>query len=645
MTVHVHHLTGCSPVPLAHYLKALGILRLVAEQRDLTARGWWRDESFHLATTLDENELLRFFLDEYRPTPLIAPWNGGSGFYPKDNKQGIAAIRQSQAERFECYRSAIKQGEAVVADLTESPKGETKNILLRHCRHQWRGPLLEWFEAAVVLTGDGEPGYPALLGTGGNDGRLDFTSNFMQRLAELFRCDQPHAPAREPAASLLNAAIFKQPTAGLVQKAVGQFLPGGAGGANSNTGFGGNGQLNPWDFVLMLEGAVLFAASVVRRAQARALPQAAAPFAVPPQSVGYGSASVADEFSKYKTTQQKPGHGEQWMPLWGRPASLVEIRALIAEGRSQIGSRPAQRPLDFGRAIARLGVARGITAFQRYGYIERNGQANLAVPLGRWNVQAQPHQNLIDQVAGWADRLRRAGSDQLAPTSVAVGRAARACEEAILACCRNGRSPQRWQDLLMTLGAAEAQLPHSPRFAAKKRLQPLPELGTAWLAAANDGSAELRLALALASQHGAADGYPTDSIRRHFLPLDKGQRRFLVANESLVNTADIVCTADDLQTVCIALVRRRIVEAGQRGLSHLPLMPVKGAGAPLEDMVRLMAGELDEMRILSLARPLMALDWRKFHAPWERARPTLETLGALGLYGLFRLAHPPGPLR
>jgi len=46
MTLHLHHLTGCSPTPLANYLKALGILRLVAEQSDASARGWWQDEHF-----------------------------------------------------------------------------------------------------------------------------------------------------------------------------------------------------------------------------------------------------------------------------------------------------------------------------------------------------------------------------------------------------------------------------------------------------------------------------------------------------------------------------------------------------------------------------------------------------------------------
>jgi CRISPR-associated protein Csx17 len=630
MTLHVHHLTGCSPVPLAHYLKALGIQRLVAEQADPAARGWWRDENFHLVTTLNEQALLNFFLEDYRPTPLIAPWNGGSGFYPKDNTQGIATVRQSQAERLGTYRSAIAQGEAVVVGLTESPKAEMKNLLLQRCRRQWRGSLFDWFEAALVLTGDGDPDYPALLGTGGNDGRLDFTNNFMQRLVELFDCDQPLAPARPSAVSLLNAAIFEQPTAGLVQKAVGQFLPGGAGGANSSTGFGGDSQLNPWDFVLMLEGAVLFAASVARRTQAQALPQAAAPFAVRASAAGFGSAADSDK-----------NRGEQWMPLWGHPAVLAEIRTLFAEGRSQIGGQAARRPLDFGRAIARLGVARGITAFQRYGYIERNGQANLAVPLGRWPVQGQPHQNLIDEVAGWVDRLRRVGSDQHAPVS--IGRAARACEEAILACCHDGRSPQRWQDLLITLGAAEAQLPRSPRFAAEKRLPPLPKLSSSgWLAAANDDSAELRLALALASQHGSADSRLTDSIRRHFLPLDEKQRRF---SESLAKTADVVCTGDDLQTVCLALVRRCVVKAGQEGVSHLPLMPVRGAEASLDDLALLLGGKLDEARILNLARPLMALDWREFRVPWKTGRSGPSAAGTLGPYGLIRLAHWPGPLR
>ena len=43
MALHLHHLYGCSPQPLALYLKAIGILCLVAEQVDPDARGWWQD--------------------------------------------------------------------------------------------------------------------------------------------------------------------------------------------------------------------------------------------------------------------------------------------------------------------------------------------------------------------------------------------------------------------------------------------------------------------------------------------------------------------------------------------------------------------------------------------------------------------------
>lgn len=79
-------LAGCAPIPLAGYLKALGTFRLVAEQKDKGVQGCWREEAFVLATTLTREELVRFFLDEYRPSPIISPWNGGSGFYFREGK-------------------------------------------------------------------------------------------------------------------------------------------------------------------------------------------------------------------------------------------------------------------------------------------------------------------------------------------------------------------------------------------------------------------------------------------------------------------------------------------------------------------------------------------------------------------------------
>ena len=81
-------LNGCRSEPLMSYLKALGVLRLVAEQKDADARGFWRAGTFLLSTTLTGQELIGFLLEEHAPTPILAPWNGGCGLYLKwdDNK-------------------------------------------------------------------------------------------------------------------------------------------------------------------------------------------------------------------------------------------------------------------------------------------------------------------------------------------------------------------------------------------------------------------------------------------------------------------------------------------------------------------------------------------------------------------------------
>ena len=435
MTMHVTPLAGCSPTPLAHYLKALGVLRLVAEQHDGEARGFWRDEVFHLASELDHDGLKAFFLDRYAPTPLVAPWNGGSGFYPKDKKDGIEPLSVAQAARFASYRQAIEAARTLVGDREERPEGDEKVELLRQARARWRGSLLDWLSAALVLTdGKSAVSYPALLGTGGNDGHLDFTNNQMQRLVELFDVDTG-AP-REGTERLLDAALFATNVHDLPSFSVGQFYPGAAGGANSGLGFSGHAGVNPWDFVLMLEGAVLLEVAAVRRLDATGLPQAAAPFAVRAQAEGYASAAPTDESAR----------GEQWMPLWTRPASHPEVRSLFLEGRMQTGRRRARRALDAARAVSLLGVSRGITSFERFAFTERNGQSNLAVPIGRWPVTPEPRSPA-------ARRDRRLG----------LGPAQAGQQQGRAGVVRSGGPPNRGGDVRGVSGDAAGALGCAPR--------------------------------------------------------------------------------------------------------------------------------------------------------------------------------------
>lgn len=618
--IHIHNLDGCAPVPLAHYLKALGILRLVAEQADPEARGWWEGERFRLATSLSLEEMETFFREQYKPTPLVAPWNGGTGFYPKDKKAGkaVQGILASDNQCFLAYKEAIEEAKRLVGDRKEAPEKKEKADFLRLCLRDWRGPQREAMTAAVVLGGDDQPGYPSLLGTGFNDGRLDFTSNFMERLLELLDPKTPNISS-----GLLQEALWGVPARGMSKGAIGQFLPGGAGGANSSTGPSGDAATNCWDFVLMLEGAVLFVSHATRRLGTMQASRAAAPFAVGAQGAGYASAADSDESAR----------GEQWMPMWSQPMTHAELRRLLAEGRAQIGVKTVQEPLDLARAVARLGVARGITAFQRYGYIERNGQANLAVPLGRFSVPEQvvPQIACLDDLDAWLPRLRldsRDTNNHKAPNRLKL--AEHRLSNAVFAVVQHLNEAGYWQALLLALAEVEAVLASG----TKHRCGFIPRLRPEWVQAADDGSAELRLAVSLALQatNFGKEKMPFDPVRRHWLA--KKNQETAVVMQGRIGTDD-----------AIALVERRLIEAGQDGKRFLPLKAARSAAASVTDLAAFVAGEVDLDRTLALARVFMAIDGRAWAAdPKPPQQPTEAVRWPDDAWLAVRLAMLPWPL-
>ncbi|WP_182867232.1 type I-G CRISPR-associated protein Cas8g1/Csx17 [Rhodopirellula sp. JC639] len=642
-SIHVHKLAGCSPSPLAHYLKALGILRLVSEQVDPAARGWWRSDVFHLGTQLDRDELEHFFLNDYKPTPMTAPWNGGSGFYPTDNKSGIEPIEQSVSERFAPFREAIAVARSVVGGLDAKPdKGDAKNNVIARCRLALRDESQAWIDAALVLDDEGEPSFPALLGTGGNDGRLDFTTNQMQRLVSLFDVEAPDSGPHPESVPQLETALWSESTATLEGGAIGQFYPGAAGGPNGTSGFDGGVKVNPWDYVLMLEGALVFRSGLARRCAADALPQASAPFAVRSSGSGYCSAASVDAGAR----------GEQWMPLWPQPSTLYEVNALFREGRSRIARKPTERATDMARSIARMGVARGVDRFVRFGYIERNGLANLAVPLGRFEVRERKHQELLDEVAPWLDRLRRLAGAKNAPA--AFDRVHRACEESLIKCTQRDE-PQSFLRLLETIGAAEDQMLHSPKFAAENYATPAPVLSPRWgqLILDCEDSPALRLAIALVAQYGPLQSNqpgPLPTIRDHWVPLagrqfDKGERG--------LNLGPNQCGMGlDLERAMLAVVQRRLLALGRgaatKGADHARYFPLRLShhrlGARLSDIEAFLQRRVDDGRLLSMARGMMSVRWPRLSIEENNKDPSQDPLGGLATFGVLRLALPTGPV-
>ena len=617
-------LLGCTPVPLAHYLKALGILRLVSEQLpDAGAVGHWQGNAFILTSALTREALQEFFLCHYQPTPIIAPWNGGSGFYPKDNKEGIEPIRKTSAPRFARFKSAIEAAEACLRalGLSEKPDSpEVKEALLTLCRNRSTEETVDWFDSAFVLTADGAK-YPPLLGTGGNDGRLEFTNNFMQRLVEIFAL--PEGPLAKISSELLQNALFGGAAPVLVKGAIGQFSPAAGGGFNSSTGFDAPASMNPWDYILMMEGAILFAGAAVKRLETAQMGQLVYPFCVKQAGVGYGSASLSDE---------ENSRCEMWLPLWHQPAGLAELQALLSEGRAQVGGRSAKNGVDFARAVATLGVDRGIGAFQRYGFQVRNGLAYFATPLDRVIVERnQLASQLLGPIDEWLEKFRRAARSDAAPSS--VQRAARNLESSIVAFCKSAEVT-RVQELLLSLGECEAALAGSLKWAKEAFIPFLPLLAPEWLNAANTGTAEFRLAASLAST-SAVFGNVVVPLRCHMEPVayEVGRRKHWFKWTEMVDS-NIVWREGDLAESLNSILARRIVLAAKSGCESYP--DRARIPARLADIALFIEGRTDDALIIRLLKGLTLVDFFEEYSEYLKIGLPPEPRDPPALYALVK---------
>ena len=623
---HEIALPGCTPTPLAHYLKALGVLRLVSQQADAEVRGWWQEDLLHLRSVLDIDELLEFFLRDYRPTPLVAPWNGGSGFYPNDKKAGIEPLGGAESPRLSHYAETIKVCRCALEefDIDKAPKDDEKELLLTICRAKVADDVVPWLDAAFVLTNAG-PAYPPLLGTGGNDGRLEFTNNFMQRLVEAMLPETGEPTPRSESwlkAALFDIAVHDRLRRRAAEKPIGQFFPGAAGGANAAADFDGGSVTNPWDYILMLEGTLVFSGSVTRRRSESGPQTLSYPFTVRATEAGYSTAAEGDV---------EKGRAETWLPLWERPASYREIATLFGEGRATVGRRRARDGVDFARAIATLGVDRGIEAFERFGYLRRHGQAHIAVPLERWRVPGQPRSSLrlLDELDEWLERFERVVRRDTTPGT--FKRVLRRIRTAMMEVCRHD-TPTYWQQVIAALGAAEQAMVRSPQTTRATGLSPLSSLSPSWLRVSDDNSPEYRLALALASIRGEGELGP---LRANMIPLQSGGR-WPQFNTQRMDDPSVVWRHGDLSANLAAVLRRRCMEARRIGLGALPLRGTHPAR--LDDIGGFIYGETDEGKLEELLWGLNAV-W--LGSDWTPPNPG----GVLpASYSLLKLAHLPHPV-
>ena len=258
-------LSGCTPEPLMSYLKALGVLRVIAEQADVDARLSWAGGVARLQSRLNREEVVDFFINAYAPAPIVGPWGARSGFYPgssessaRDALNAIVAAAEG-LPRPRCASGRHRGHPQAPARPRLCRKGQGRGEAHADAalpQQPARFRVLPWLDAVFILTEDSRK-FPPILGTGGNEGSGSYVSTFAQIVVSLL--------VRHENDAGVTTALFGGFGSSVEGVAVGHFSPGALGGANSSQGFGGGGGTNPWDYLLALEGSLLFAGAVARR--------------------------------------------------------------------------------------------------------------------------------------------------------------------------------------------------------------------------------------------------------------------------------------------------------------------------------------------------------------------------------------------
>lgn len=617
-----HVLPGLRPEPLASYLAALGLIRVLGEQADPRASAAWTPDG--LAITTEVPDIARWLAREYVPTPVLSPWNGGSGFGSKDKEplRRLDILRNHPSPRFANLRTAINVAEDVVSGardtgwITESGVAEKDRVVLEF-RNRCPDEVLPWIDAAIVLADD-NTFFPPILGTGGNDGRLEFSTNFHQQLIVVIGATEKDLVRSIMTARDLLAGTQSEP---LSDVHIGQFDPGNAGGPGSSR-FGAAVSLaNPWSYILVVEGSLLFASSAVRRNQ-HAAGRAAMPFTVNPSPDGSASGAAGEE-----------SRGEVWAPVWGREFTLAEIRQLFAEARASWRGRPARRAVDFYAATRSLGVARGIDEFVRYGLQRRNGLAFAAVPLDRIVVREETAVQLTARVEDWA--ARAAGGD----ASTAVAEASRGFQKAQLEFARDGK-PIALVRMLAALTTLEMAVGRSRR--AKEAMPTpryAPSAGAFLQELSKIGSAELRVAVGIAScSTWPAEG-PARSMRQILLPVDPGGWR----DTPIVSGFGARPLPSVLADVLIWRSRTAAAEHGAAAFRGSPTFRL-GIPVPAADLHALAEDRLDETALDLFLRACLALNWQKVRPQWDHKRQHVP-VATLGLLHPLAVGLRPGNAR
>ena len=493
-----------------------------------------------------------------------------------------------------------------------------------------------------------------LFSKGGSEGSGNYVVRQQQYLAASFK-DDP-TKGRHRLSSAINGDVY--PELLETSKLAGLFFPGFRGDPNIGQAFDAKFRVNPWDFILLIEGLLFFRAAVTRRLGVQK-GSAAFPFYCD-ASLG-GSPTIG--IREVPESDRSISSGEIWCPLWDKPFDLGVIRSLLSEGRFQISGRTVRKAAQFALAVSRFGCDRGIPVFLRYGLIRRSGSygkkdqtAPLAIPLGSFPVARQPKLTLIEELIDFDEALGGRSGVYLGVGNNHPARllSARASYDDAWFKAVSAAAGDSADDAVLNVSVAVGNLirefgvtrgrvrsGRGDKAASPKSANaPLPPaLSRNWAdLKPNESPSEFRLARALASllpwgKHARKPGQPAvGSLMTNLVPLALYGTRWTWDE---LSRSPVWSEGATLIANLAAVLRRRLVDSKSCNGDGLPLASFYGAS--FVDLLAFWNGQVDETRLAQFARALALVNFgnahrqEMFHA-WQTKNDQTPSFAQSGIW-------------
>ena len=511
-------------------------------------------------------------------------------------------------------------------EATKKKRADLKPSIVAAMRNAWAESGVDWFDACLSLEEDARFGF--LYGTGGNEGSADITNNFWELIEEVIGLPTPRADSLD----LLLASVFGDSRIGGTSRTAGQHFPLAAGSSNCGQDFFSSSSTNPWDVVLMMEGAILFAGATTKRLSQLGKGKSAFPFMIDHLATDEPSTSTKDEAKQ--DAQIIRCRAEFWMPLWSSPASLPAICALISEGRLQRPSgERTEHSLHAMEAIKSLGVSRGIDTFHRVALFERRGKGYyLASSLG-FHPTSRSSASVVSQLTELDDFRQQVYRNLLEGPGIPerVMRARQRFHSALATLLeRDEYSNIPISESLRGILVAASNIEREVVLLKDRStlLKPSRALDSAWLRS-DDNCHEYRLARSIAGITAwgeiPSDGRTipaVESIRANLLPVARRGNGWVWDDTS---HSAVWSRGAPLEVNLAAVLRRRLIDAQKCSRDSLPLWSSHGAG--FGDLLAFWHGEINDGRLADLIHGLALVDAGEWFAAaiddrQQRGEPT-----------------------